>query len=134
MTAIGLEALTAAIAIPSGISLLTDPSGTSLEIQNVLKYLPLKDFTPVGLWLLIVYGAFPLAILMGLWWGKSWAREATLGLSVVEIAWIAAQFLLLYALGPSPMQFLLLGIAAVAVVLMYLPSDKAYFAPRSRIS
>src|SRR5580700_11981813 len=77
-TLISVELLLAAIAMPSGYALLSDPSGKIMGAQSILqsltKALPfLKNFTVVGLFLTVVYGLLPILFSYGLWGQKKWA-------------------------------------------------------------
>ncbi|WP_455284711.1 hypothetical protein [[Eubacterium] cellulosolvens] len=79
--------------IGSGQQLLADPSRRSLRMEFSLEHLPVRDFTPVGAWLLIVFGVVPVLIART---RKRWAWTAALTLAAVEVIWIAVQMPLLY--------------------------------------
>jgi hypothetical protein len=128
MATIGLQALLAALAIPSGIEMVADPSGATLQVHSLLSRLPVPNFAPVGVWLVLVYGALPLAILAGLWWARPWARRATILLSLVEMVWLGAQFVLMYGLGIAAPEVMVTVISVACLGFMFVPSDVAYFA------
>ncbi len=72
-----------------GISLLMDPSGRQMGMDIVLPMLPVRDFTPVGLFLLVVMGILPLflayaAVARPEW---QWARVFSFG-SKKHWAWV----------------------------------------------
>jgi hypothetical protein len=47
-----------------GIAMLTDPSGNSLQMAEILPLLPVPDYTLPGLFLLFVMGVAPLFLPM----------------------------------------------------------------------
>lgn len=98
-----IVALTGLAAIPTGIGLLTEPSGTSLGVHpDMLLRGPFSDFTVPGLFLLLVLGVGAGPAAWGLWTRKTWGATAALGYGVVLLAWITAQT---YVMGiVSPLQ------------------------------
>jgi len=57
--------------ITAGLTLLLDPSGSSLGFPEWVQHdLPLGDFRLVGLIALVVFGAAPLFLMYGLWTGE----------------------------------------------------------------
>ncbi len=92
-----------------GIAMLTDPTGSSLQLTEVLPLLPVTDYTLPGLFLLIVMGLAPLVLTYGLldrpnwswaetlsrWSGHHWAWTGTLGLGVTLAIWLIVQGLLI---------------------------------------
>lgn len=128
-----IEIILAVAAIPSGIILILDPSGRSLGIDFLLDYLPLIDFTPVGLWLFFVFGILPIILAVGLWLTKFWSWFVAVILAIVEIIWIAIQIVLLYEIGLSPLQALVAGFGVATIFLLFMPASRHYVSLR-RIS
>jgi hypothetical protein len=118
MLLVAVQALLAIIAIPSGVLLLSDPSGSLLGGQFILPYLTkglpfIHDFVPVGIWLIAVYGVLPILFDAGLLKRVRLAWSLTLLLGVTVVAWIGAEIALFYALGFNPMYPLIGGIYCV---------------------
>ena len=68
---IPIQVLLALLAIPSGVLLVTSPSGEAIGAQTILPYLRqqlpfISDFTAVGVFLLVVYGLLPIVFSYGL--------------------------------------------------------------------
>ncbi len=131
-----VQALLALIAIPSGVLLLADPSGSLIGGQSVLPYLTksipfIHDFAPVGLWLVVVYGLLPIIFDAGLLRRVRLAWLLTLLLGLTVVAWIAVEMALFYgALGFTPLYPLIGGIGAAIVVLSLLPPVRRFFSSR----
>jgi len=85
--------LLAFTSIGGGRILLDDPSGSSMGIQSMMPSMPLNlhDFFLVGVWLIAVYGAVPIILAVGLWFGKKWAWLGALGLGAVLVTWILGE-------------------------------------------
>jgi hypothetical protein len=101
-----LGVLLVILGLPSGIALMTDPSGEGVGLpSNVLDDLPVDDYLLVGIFLVVVYGILPMIVVYGLWsrpkwhWtdflsrltGEHWSWTGTLVLGMVQVLWIAAQ-------------------------------------------
>jgi hypothetical protein len=131
---VAVQALLATIAIPSGVLLLADPSGSLIGGQFVLPYLSsslpfIHDFVPVGIWLIVVYGALPILFDVGLLRGRRLAWELTTLLGITVVGWITVELILFYApLGFTPMYPLIGGIGAAVVVLSLVPAVRRFFA------
>ena len=92
-----------------GIAMLTDPTGGSLQLTEVLPLLPVSNYTLPGLFLLVVMGLAPLLLGYGLlarptwklfqtlsrWSGRHWAWTGTLALGVTLALWLIVQALLI---------------------------------------
>ena len=92
-----------------GIAMLTDPTGGSLQLIEILPLLPVPDYILPGLFLLIVMGFGPLfliyallarpnwtwAVTLSRWSGHHWAWTGTLGLGVTLVIWLIVQGLLI---------------------------------------
>ncbi|MCA9933801.1 MAG: hypothetical protein KC415_07760 [Anaerolineales bacterium] len=78
-----------------GITMLTDPSGSSMQMSEILPLLPVSDFILPGLFLLFVMGVGPLVLVYGLWTRRSWAWTGTLVLCVVLALWLIVEGVLI---------------------------------------
>lgn len=92
-----------------GIAMLLDPSGSSLQMTDVLSLLPVSNYILPGLFLLFVMGLAPLFLVYVLFaqpdwpWVASlfrqskthWAWAGTIALGVVLVVWLAVQGLLI---------------------------------------
>lgn len=88
-----------------GITMLLDPSGALLGVDNLLPLLPVPDFALPGLFLFYVMGLVSLVLAFGLfarlnwswaealsrWSGHSWASNRTLVLGIVLFTWLVVQ-------------------------------------------
>jgi hypothetical protein len=88
-----------------GISMLTDPTGKSLQMDSVLPKLLLPNYILPGIFLLLVMGLTPLVLAYSLvarpsWaWIQNlipasqyhWAWLATLAIGIVLMVWLAVQ-------------------------------------------
>lgn len=121
-----IEIALALAAIPSGVILILDPTGRSLGMDFMLEYLPIIDFTPVGLWLFIVFGILPIVLAVGLWLTKFWSWFVSVVLGVIEIVWIAIQLTMFYMIGVSPLQALVAGFGVATIFLLFMPASRHY--------
>ena len=92
-----------------GIAMLTDPTGGSLQLTEILPLLPVSDYILPGIFLLVVMGLAPLLLAYGLlarpkwrwaermsrWSGHRRAWTGTLVLGVTLEAWLIIQGLLI---------------------------------------
>lgn len=129
---LALQIALAIISIPSGALLVSSPGGQALQAQTLLpvlrQRLPLiQDFTPVGVFLLVVYGLLPLMFTYGLWTRKKWAWGLTLLLGITEIAWIAAELMIFPSFGFFIFYPIIAGMGAATVILCLLPSTRRLF-------
>ncbi len=128
---VALLVLLSALAIPSGLLLLADPSGASIGAAAVLPFITqrlpfIHDFTPIGLWLVSVYGCLPIGMAIAVWKSRRWARHAAIVLGSVVIAWISAELLMFSSLGFTPMYPLIGGIGVAILGVSMLPSMRTY--------
>ena len=126
-----VQLIMAVIAIPSGVILLADPSGSIIGGGFLLPHLKeaipfLNDFTAIGAWLLVVFGILPAVLALNLTRGRKWAWLATVVLGGIELSWIAAELLMFYDLGFTPMYPLIGGIGAATLMIALLPSLRKY--------
>jgi hypothetical protein len=122
-----------------GIAMLTDPTGGSLQLTEVLPLLPVSDFTLPGLFLFIVMGLTPLVLSYGLllrphWaWAESllrwskhhWAWTGTLGLGVILGIWLAVQALLIGF--QWPIQYITAADGVLIVLLAWVPGLRRFY-------
>jgi hypothetical protein len=127
--AVAALVLLALTSIGGGAILLDDPFGRSMGIEFIVPHLPfgLQDFYLVGVWLVAVFGALPIVLAAGLWFGKKWARVGSLCLGGVAIAWILAEMYLFYSFGFVFFYPLIAGIGALTIVVLILPSSRQFF-------
>jgi hypothetical protein len=116
------------ISIGGGGMLLDDPSGGSMGIQAMIPYMPfnLHDFFLVGVWLIVIYGALPIILAAGLWFGKKWAWLGALGLGAVVVTWILVEVFLFYSFGFTIFYPLIGGIGVLTIAMLCLPSSREY--------
>jgi hypothetical protein len=121
--------LLAISSVGGGSILLDDPSGKSMGIQFLIPFLPfsLHDFFLVGVWLVAFYGAFPIILAAGLWFGKKWAWHGGLGLGAVVVTWILAEIFMFYSFGFVFFYPLIGGIGMLTIIVLCLPSTRQYF-------
>lgn len=127
-----VQFIMAVIAIPSGMILLADPSGSLMGGEFVLPHLKaaiplLNDFTPIGIWLLVIFGLVPVVLALKLLRGNRRAWIATVVLGVVEVSWIGTELLMFSDLGFNPMYPLIGGIGVATLVIALLPSLRTYY-------
>ena len=120
------------ISILSGILLVVSPRGEAMGAQTVLPVLTqkvpiLSDFAPVGIFLLVVYGLFPLTLAYGLWFGRTLAWLLTLLLGITEIVWIVAEVVLFYDFGFFIFYPIVAGLGAVTATLCLFPSVRRFY-------
>lgn len=130
-----LELALAGLALFGGINLLLDPSGTTLQIDPTLGYIPfVTDFMPFAIWLVVAFAALPVILSYGLYADKRWALYGSVGLAALEISWVVTQIVLFYSMGlaawwPIIISYAIVvaGIAASSVYLMFRRSVRTYF-------
>ncbi len=135
---IPIQVLLALLAIPSGVLLVTSPSGEAIGAQTILPYLRqqlpfLSDFTAAGIFLLVVYGFLPIVFSYGLWTQKRWAWTLTLLLGLAEIVWIGTEVVLFYNLGFFFFYSIIAVMGAVTVALCLLPSVRKFYSSYRKI-
>jgi hypothetical protein len=103
-------------AVPSGIALVTDPSGKTLHMStSLLKHSPFTDFVIPGAILLCVIGIGSLFTLTLLVTRKRPAPEIDLGAGTVLMGWIVFEMVFIQML--HVFQFLFLGISLTLLFL-----------------
>src|SRR5271165_3654642 len=124
--------LLSAFAIPSGIAMLSDPSGKVIGAQTILPYLTkaipfLHDFSVVGIFLVAVYGVLPIVFAYGVWTRSRLAWILTLLLGITEIVWIAAEIIMFSTFGFFFFYPIIAGMGVVTVGLSLLPSVRKFY-------
>ncbi len=122
---IAAQALLAFISIIAGVIMLQDPTSSAMGGQSVLSILTrnlpfIHDFGPIGIWLITVYGIFPIINAIGLWGLKRWAWYTSVFLGAVVVTWISIEIPMFYSLGFTFFYPLIggIGIAILALSLL----------------
>ncbi len=102
-----------------------DPSGKLYGLDGQLKYLPVRDFLLVGVWLFVAYGVGFTLVTYALRTRRPWAWAAAIGLSVVWLVWIAVENVLL---GVSVFIDIWLAPPVVGLLLLMWPRMRARLA------
>jgi hypothetical protein len=122
-----------------GIAMLTDPSGSSLQMTEVLPLLPVPDYTLPGLFLLFVMGLAPLFLTYGLlarpnwewaaslarWSGHHWSWTGTVALGVVLALWLIVEGVMIGF--HWPIQYVTAVNGILILLLALVPSIRKYY-------
>ncbi len=129
--------LQAISAVPSGLSLIIDPSGKGIGLPpGVLENTPFKNFLIPGLFLFVVFGLLPLITLYGLlsrkklnWaqkinWDKKfhWSCTFSFYIGLLLILWINMQLYFGIAFNKLHFSYTILGV--LIIILSQLPDTK----------
>ena len=123
-----------------GIAMLTDPTGSSLQMTEILSLLPVPDYTLPGLFLLFVMGLVPLFLTYALltrpnwtwaetlsrWSGHHWAWTGTLALGVMLVIWLVVQGLLIGF--KWPIQYVTAVNGFLIILLVLVPEVRRFYA------
>lgn len=123
-----------------GIAMLTDPSGNSLQMAEILPLLPVPDYTLPGLFLLFVMGVAPLFMTYALlarpawkwtnaitrWNDHHWAWTGTVTLGVVLALWLVAEGILIGF--EWPIQYVTAVNGILILLFALVPSVRKYYA------
>ena len=127
-------------AIPSGCSMIVDPTGKLMGLPiTLLAQSPFSDFLIPGLFLGVVLGLFPLVIAYGLITKKEfpvlqriyvhkkyhWALSSSYYLGIVLVLWIGAQ--LYFRMGFHILHFVYAILGVLIITFSRLPENKAYY-------
>lgn len=125
--------------IYGGISFIADPTGGAIQIpQSYLQGLPISDYLLPGIFLLTLFGFFPLILAYGLWkkpmWLSFFARDymawiATVMLSIGLMAWMFVQAGIIGI--QYPIQIIVIVIAVAIFILALLPQTRDYYDNRA---
>ena len=121
-----------------GISMLIDPTGTSLQAAEALPLLPVPDYILPGIFLLVVMGLFPLSLAYSLtarpdwpwvdslfqWSEYHWAWTATLALVAIVAIWLAVEGMLI---GFWPITYFTAALGLFILLLALLPGVRKYY-------
>lgn len=132
---IALNLVLAGLALYGGINLLLDPTGTSMQIDPALVYIPfLTDFTWFAVWLIVAFAALPVAMAYLIYIDNKLGVYGSFALAALEVLWIGTQVYLFYPAGFSfwwPVIFsygiVVAGVAAASVYLTFRTSVRSYF-------
>lgn len=129
---IAAQALLAVISLIAGLIMFQDPAGSAMGGQSVLsivtRNLPfIHDFVPIGIWLVTVYGVFPIINAIGLWSLKRWAWYTSVFLGAVVVTWISIEIPMFYSLGFTFFYPLIGGIGVAILGLSLLRSVRRSF-------
>jgi hypothetical protein len=132
------EVLLSIIAIPSGVLFLLSPGGEAIGAQSILPHLTqslpfIHDFTLVGVFLIVVYGIFPVILAYGLWGANRWSWILTILLGLTEIGWISVEVVIFYDFGFFFFYPIIAGMGAITVILCMLPSVRKFYSGVGKI-
>lgn len=115
---LALVVVTGLGAIPAGIGLVADPTGTHLGLTpDILQRGPFHDFLLPGLFLLVVLGLGAIPVARSLWTARAQAATAALIYGLVLLAWITLQALVIGILSPLQPVYGTIGLLIVALAL-----------------
>lgn len=125
-------------AIPSGLSLIIDPTGAGIGLPlSTLEFSPFQHFLVPGLFLFLILGLLPVLIIYGLisrkqlaWFcrfnpdkNEHWALSYSLYMGLILILWISVQLMLGVTHDILHFVYTLLGI--LIVILSRLSASKS---------
>ncbi len=122
-----------------GLAMLTDPTGNSLQVADVLPLLPVPNYILPGIFLLVVMGLFPLLLSYALiarpnwpWvnslfqWSKHyWAWTATIIFVAIIAIWLAVEGLLI---GFFPITFITAVVGLLILLFTLVPGVRKFYA------
>ena len=119
----------------SGIILILDPTGKAIQGEFILPYLPyVKDFLLIGLWLVFVFGLPSFLIVLGFIFYYRFAWIGALILTVVQLIWIAAEYVLFYnTLGIQIFMIIIPLTAMLTIVLLFRSNIKNTYFTKEKI-
>lgn len=127
-------------AIPSGISMILDPTGGFLGLPNhILESSPFSNFLIPGLFLTFVLGVLPVVVLYGLitkteivllekinlYKEYHWALSCSYFLGIVLILWINMQ--LYFGIGFHILHFIYSLLGLLIIFFAHLPGSRTYY-------
>jgi hypothetical protein len=121
--AVALELITAIAAIPAGLSLLTDPSGSGVGLPGTwIEDSVFGSYLVPGLYLFVVNG-IGMLVLAGLTVLRHWSAPWLTGaLGVGLIIWIAVQVVVMPEVHPLQFVFAATGFALGLISFFWLRS------------
>ena len=106
--------------ISGGVGLVTDPTGSNLQLPvSWLEGSPFTNYVIPGWFLLVVLGIFPLIALYGLWVKSAWSRVASVLVGLALIIWITVEILII-GYHPTPPLQLIYGLLGIAILVLGL--------------
>ena len=122
-----------------GLAMLTDPTGNSLQVADVLPLLPVPNYILPGIFLLVVMGLFPLLLSYALiarpnwpWvnslfqWSKHyWAWTATIIFVAIIAIWLAVEGLLI---GFFPITVITAVVGLLILLFTLVPGVRKFYA------
>ncbi len=135
-----LEVIFGVLGIISGLLLMVDSSGALLGFSpSMVEKVPFQSFFPVGLFLFVIFGLYPLLIAHGAWWkvdmffaeisragGIHWSWQGGIVLLLILAAWLLVENMLIGLDYPATYMTIALGLAILIALMM--PSTRRYFA------
>jgi hypothetical protein len=125
-------------AIAAGLSFIIDPSGATVGMEvSMLRHSPFPDFIIPGMFLLVLFGLFPLVILFGLfrknnielldalniYRHRHWAWTFSYFIGLLLVVWINVQ---LYFLKEFHILHFVVSMLGVAIIFVsHLPGTKS---------
>ena len=112
-----------------GIAMLTDPSGASLQMAEVLPLLPVPDYTLPGLFLtfgLLARPEWKWATSLARWSGHHWSWTGTVALGVALALWLIVEGALIGF--EWPIQYVTAVNGILILLLALVPSVRRYYA------
>lgn len=123
-----------------GIAMLTDPSGNSLQMAEILPLLPVPDYTLPGLLLLFAMGLAPLFLSYALlarptwkwtdaiprWHNHHWAWAGTVALGMMLALWLIVEGILIGF--KWSIQYVTAVNGILILLFALLPSVRKYYA------
>ena len=108
----------------SGIILILDPTGKAIQGEFILPYLPyVKDFLLIGLWLVFVFGLPSFLIVLGFIFYYRFAWIGALILAVVQLIWIAAEYVLFYNTLGIQIFMIIIPLTAMLTIMLLFRSN-----------
>jgi len=135
-----LEVFFGVMGIISGMILMADPSGALIGFpSSIAERIPFQNFFLVGLFLLVIFGLYPLLLAHGAWrkeelffkeisraGGIHWSWQGGMALIAILTVWLFVENLLIGLDYPATYMTIILGLAIF--VALILPSTRRYFA------
>ncbi|MFH0758306.1 MAG: hypothetical protein V2B15_13545 [Bacteroidota bacterium] len=125
--------------IYGGIAMLTDLSGSTLQMESVLSQLPVSNFGLPGFFLITITGVLPIVVSYGLlvkpdWrWAKAlsawsrhhWAWTWAVGIGIILLIWLTVQGMLIGF--RWPIQFITLTDGILVLLVAALPNIRRHY-------
>jgi hypothetical protein len=127
----GIQIFVGIGAVPAGIVMIVDPSGSSLWMSvEMLRNSPFLNFLIPGIFLLVVNGILSLLASAASFERHRFAGEIAVGLGTFLILWIVIQ---VWWLGIHWLHFLYFGLGIVELVLGLMLRKTCALSTKSRV-